>query len=202
MGQVLAGTGWPPVTAAFSVGGLKFGTLRADIPKCTHRGDASGGADRNWNRGRSCARWGSPGADSRGTVGPFFFAFFCGATKDDSPAWWPGCPFRCRCPAGPEQGGSRFPCRTSTWLGRCESQPDAAGQSEASLPGPASQTQAYLQRSSVRRVSVREGRSGRERLGVELAAGRALGAGSDRGAGAATGRTAGATAAGRETGGV
>src|SRR5690606_38319065 len=74
MGQVLAGTGWPPVTAALSKGGLKFGTLRADIPKCTHRGNGAGGGDRNWSRGRSCARWGSPGADSWGTVGPFFFA--------------------------------------------------------------------------------------------------------------------------------
>ena len=37
------------------------------------------------------------------------------ATKDKAPAW-PGLVMcRRRCPTGPEQGGSRFPVRTSTW---------------------------------------------------------------------------------------
>src|SRR5690606_34762180 len=80
--------------------------------------------------------------------------------KKNSPAGQPGCaevPTSGR--AG--TGGIQISCRTSTWLGRIGSEADAAGQSVASLPGAPRQTQAYFQRSCVRCVSVRAGRSAR-----------------------------------------
>lgn len=76
---------------------------------------------------------GKPGADGRGTIGPIFFRETLIRRGNEAARPRAGLPQGRRRPTGPEQGGSRFPCRTSTWTVPGGSEPDAAGHVAASL---------------------------------------------------------------------